>query len=181
VPGLVGALLVAGAAAAAAGLAPGAAGCAPGADAVRDPVRPDPGLALTVDGIDYRGDLAILESFPVQLAATVRLENVGDAERTLEFPEGCVLLLRAYRGGERVWDQSEDVGCTQAVVPVTLAPGERHEARAHASAYDVLDGGLPDGRYRITGYLRPDGAEVEVELGRADLAIPRGEGEPRVQ
>lgn len=149
------------------------AGCAPDQDGVGDPVRPDPGLALTVDGIEYRGDVAILESFPVQLAATVTLENVGDASRTLAFPDGCVLLLRAYDGRDRVWDQAREVFCTQAVVPVTLAPGDSHEVRVRASAYDILDDGLPDGTYRVTGYLRPDGGEVEVELGTAELAIPR--------
>ena len=68
------------------------------------------------------------------------------------------------------------MACTQALVQVTLAAGESHDARARASAHEILARGLPDGPYRITGYLRPEGAEVEVELGTAELAIPRQPG-----
>jgi hypothetical protein len=62
-----------------------------------------------------------------------------------------------------------------ALVSVELGPGEeRVLPTASVSAYEILAGGLPDGSYRITVYLRPVEAEViELEAGTADLAIPR--------
>ena len=92
------------------------------------------------------------------------------------FPDGCVALLRAYRLGEPepVWDQSGEQMCTMALVPVELAPGATQEvATPTASGYDILGEDLPDGEYRITIYLRPDGEVVEIDAGTTDLAIPR--------
>ena len=61
-----------------------------------------------------------------------------------------------------------------ALVPVELAPGATREVPTPtASAYDILGEDLPDGKYRITIYLRPDGAVVEIDAGTTDLAIPR--------
>jgi hypothetical protein len=62
-----------------------------------------------------------------------------------------------------------------ALVPVELGPGEeRVLPGGSVSAYEILAGGLPDGDYRITVYLRPVEAEViELEAGTTDLAIPR--------
>ncbi|MGH7564396.1 MAG: hypothetical protein ACREK5_08230, partial [Gemmatimonadota bacterium] len=72
------------------------------------------------------------------------------------------------------WDQAENLACTMALVPVELAPGATHEVRAPTvSAYEILDDELPDGEYRITVYLRPDGGVVEIDAGTTDLAIPR--------
>lgn len=141
---------------------------------------PSPGGPLggsaSRDGIDYRADVAVMESFPVQLAGHVTITNTTDAERTVTFPDGCVALLRAYRpeGGEPVWDQAEEFGCTMALVPMTLAPGASREVGTPtASGYDVLGEDLPDGTYRIAVYLRPDGREIEIDTGTVELAIPR--------
>lgn len=131
---------------------------------------------MTVDGIEYRGEILVMESFPVQLAGKVTITNRGGSSRTVVFPDGCVALLRAYHPGEPgpVWDQASEVACTMALVEVTLAPGEsRNAATATASAHDVLDEGLPDGKYRMTIYLRPDQGTVEIDGGTVDLAIPR--------
>jgi hypothetical protein len=128
---------------------------------------------VEVGGIEYRGQLAVMESFPVQLAASVTLTNRSGKPRTLSFPDGCLVLLRAYRNGNVAWDQASSVGCTLAIEEITLALGESRRLGGRATAYDVLGKDLPDGLYRIVAYLRPDGGEVEVPLGETDLAVPR--------
>ena len=58
---------------------------------------------------------------------------------------------------------------------IDLAPGEIEEYRIGLiSAATILGDNLPDGEYRIAVYLRPNGQNVELEAGVADLAIPRG-------
>ena len=53
-----------------------------------------------VDGITYRvTGFNIAESFPVQLGITVELENESATQRSVTFPDGCVVLIRAYDGG----------------------------------------------------------------------------------
>ncbi len=135
---------------------------------------PAAGAPVVEDDVEYRADMAIMESFPVQLAVRVTITNQGSEEAELTFPDGCVALLRAYRDGERVWDQSSDIACTMALVGMTLAPGESREVGApNVSAYEILGESLPDGEYEIRAYLRPDGDEIEVTAGMAPLAIPR--------
>jgi hypothetical protein len=134
------------------------------------------GGAVVQDGIEYKGDVAVMESFPVQLRGRVTIANRSGETRTVTFPDGCVALLRAYRPGESepVWDQSGEQACTMALVPVELAPGATQEVPTPtASAYEILGEDLPDGEYRITIYLRPDGGMVEIDAGTTDLAIPR--------
>ena len=129
------------------------------------------------DGIEYRAEVLVMESFPVQLSGRATLRNASSEARTVTFPDGCVALLRAYRGQASgpVWDQGAGVACTQALVPVVLGPGEEREiATPTASGYDILGTELPDGEYRIAVYLRPvESPVVEIVAGTTDLAIPR--------
>lgn len=134
------------------------------------------GGAVVLDGIEYTGDVLVMESFPVQLSGRVTIANRSGETRTVTFPDGCVALLRAYRPGESepVWDQSGEQACTMALVPIELAPGATQEIPTPtASGYDILGDALPDGEYRITIYVRPNGGEVEIDAGTTDLAIPR--------
>ena len=127
-----------------------------------------------IDGIRYRVTaFAIAESFPVQLGITVELENESMSPQSVIFPDGCVVLMRAYDSrAEPVWDMSQTVACTLALVEVDLAPGESEEfSTGLVSAATILGDSLPNGEYRITAYLRP-GQIVELEAGVADLAIP---------
>ena len=127
-----------------------------------------------VDGITYRvRGLNIAESFPVQLGITVELENESTTQKSVTFPDGCVVLMRAYDGGtEPVWDMGNTVACTLVLVEVDLAPGESREFQVGlVSAATILGDSLPSGEYRITAYLRP-GQIVELEAGVADLAVP---------
>lgn len=137
---------------------------------------PPLGGAVVQDGIEYTGEVLVMESFPVQLSGRVTIANRSGEVRTVTFPDGCVALLRAYRPGESepVWDQSGGQACTMALVPLELAPGATQEVPTPtASGYDILGEDLPDGEYRITIYLRPDGEVVEIDAGTTDLAIPR--------
>jgi hypothetical protein len=133
--------------------------------------------AVVRDGIEYRAEVLVMESFPVQLSGRATLRNRSDQPRTVTFADGCLVLLRAFRpqGGGPVWDQGHDVACTQALVPVELEPGAARELSAPTvSAYDILRADLPDGDYRIALYLRPvDAPEIEIDAGTTDLAIPR--------
>ena len=137
------------------------------------PGGPEPAV-VTRDGVEYRADVLVMESFPVQLSGRVTLTNRSGAAVRLVFPDGCVALLRAYAGATRIWDQSEEVGCTMALVEVDLAPGASREFQTPtSSAYEVLDDEHPDGEYRLAVYLRPQGGEVEIDAGETQLAVPR--------
>ena len=127
-----------------------------------------------IDGITYRvTSFVIAESFPVQLGITVELENESATPKSVTFPDGCVVLMRAYDGRmEPLWDMGNTVACALVLVEVDLAPGESQQFQAGlVSAATILGDSLPNGEYRITAYLRP-GEIVELEAGIADLAVP---------
>jgi len=128
----------------------------------------------SVAGITYRvTSLAIAESFPVQIGVTVEIENELSTPNSIVFPDGCVVLLRAYSDGpDPVWDMAGTVGCTQALVQLGLPPHARKNFESGlVSAATILGDSLPNGEYRITAYLRP-GEVVELNAGTVDLAVP---------
>ncbi|MDX1623788.1 MAG: BsuPI-related putative proteinase inhibitor [Gemmatimonadota bacterium] len=140
-----------------------------------EPGRPLEGVAER-GGLEYAATIQVMESFPVQLAGTVTITNTTDERVEVTFPDGCVVLLRAYRpeGSEPVWDQASEVACTMALVDLALEPGESREfGSPAASAADVLGDDLPDGTYRVAVYLRPGGEELEIFAGTVELVIPR--------
>jgi hypothetical protein len=127
-------------------------------------------------GVEYEATLRVMESFPVQIAADVTVTNRGDEPVRIVFPDGCVALLRAFTvdGEDPVWDQNRDVACTLALVTVDLEPGASTSyTTPTSSARDILGDTLPDGNYRITVYLRPDGEVAEIDTATVELAIPR--------
>jgi hypothetical protein len=127
-----------------------------------------------IDGITYRvTGLVIAESFPVQIGITVELENESTTRQSVTFPDGCVVLMRAYDSGtEPIWDMGQTAACSLALVEVDLAPGQSEEfITGLVSAASILGDSLPNQEYRITAYLRP-GQIVELEAGMADLAVP---------
>jgi hypothetical protein len=131
---------------------------------------------LVAGGVTYRvTSFAVAESFPVQIGVTVVLANESGASQSVTFPDGCVVLMKAYDArGNLAWDLGHLVDCTQALVEVELSPGETEEFRTGLiSASTILGQNLPDGEYRIAVYLRPNGQTVELDAGMADLAIPR--------
>ena len=149
-----------------------------------DTAGPDTGIprgthpsgTVRPQGLDYQGVVDVLESFPVQLSGKVTITNPGPSDGRIDLGS-CVPLMRVYRPGENepVWDQAEEVICTDILIRHDLAPGEsivRHGPRT--SAADILEEDLPDGTYRVTLVVQPvEGEEVELEVGTVDLAIPR--------
>jgi hypothetical protein len=148
------------------------------APAAADTVAPAGGVEDGVlrDGVRYTASTAVLESFPVQLHTTVTLVNTGRTTARLEFPSGCVALLRAYGSAtatEPVWDQATVVMCTMALQLLDLAPGESRSYSMRTDAREVLGDSLPDGTYHLRARIAVNGAAVEVPAGAVELAIPR--------
>ncbi|MCH7562579.1 MAG: hypothetical protein IH968_02035 [Gemmatimonadetes bacterium] len=123
----------------------------------------------------YRAkQVTIAESFPIQIGVTVSVRNQTASTQSVTFPDGCVVLMRAYRDDPApVWDMATGLACTLALVQRDLEPGEEIEFGAGlVSAATILGGALPSGQYRMTAYLRPGGDIVELEMGLIDLAQP---------
>jgi hypothetical protein len=139
----------------------------PGADA-------GPPQRAAVGGVTYSAETRIAETAPVTVYATARVENTSSTQQEVTFPDGCVVLLRAYRDASRTgapaWDQQQGAVCTMMLVQVSLAPGESREFVASVRADEILGDSLPAGRYYFTAVLRPDGQRVEIAAGKAELA-----------
>jgi hypothetical protein len=129
------------------------------------------------EGFEVTGDVAILESFPVQLVGSMTFTNVSDETRELQT-DVCWPQLRAYVPGDDApaWDQGEEGACALFTPRIDeVEPGEsvRFESPV-VSAADILDDDLPDGTYRITIYFRViGGEEIELEGGEVELAVSR--------
>jgi hypothetical protein len=138
---------------------------------------PDTGFLRTARGIEYRAWTDILESFPVQLRTKVRITNATSSAIDITFPDGCIVLVRAYRenASAPAWDQQFNTGCTAALVPLHLEPGKSATYVSASGARAILGDSLPDGRYRLEAYLRPDTGPVTVGAGSADLSVPRSQ------
>ena len=155
-----------------------ALGCGDG----HEPLDPSTGaLGVVADGFVYRASTAVMESFPVQLGTTLTIVNPGGSPGRLVFPDGCVVLLRAYAMEEpdrEVWDQADTVACTMALVEIVIRPGGTYEFITRTDAARILGDSLPDGRYRLEAYTRPGPGELAVSAGVVDLAVPRDSSGP---
>lgn len=141
------------------------------------PQEPGEGVGLVrAEDVVFSAETAVMESFPVQLRTTVTATNTGVRSVDLTFPDGCVVLLRAYRDEartQRAWDQAQHVACTMAMVEWTLAAGASRETSVHTDAAIILGNNLPNGTYWLTAVLRPYGSAIEVPAGMVDLAVQR--------
>jgi hypothetical protein len=136
--------------------------------------------APALRGLDFEADLDVVARSPLRFVPFVRIENRRPTAVTLTFPIACVGLVRAYeeRRSAPVWQQAEGQDCPRAPLPVALMPGAEREIRIReVSAGEILGRNLPDGSYRLTVLLEPDGHVLEVEAGRADLERPRSPGD----
>lgn len=132
--------------------------------------------AVRSEGVTYRAETQVLESFPVQLRTLVTITNATTGPVTLTMPDGCIVLLRAYADANAtrpVFDQATVRACTMALQDVRLAAGQSVLFEARSDAREVLGERLPDGRYWLRAVLRPNGRVVEVPAGVVELAVPR--------
>lgn len=143
------------------------------------PTDSPPAANRTIDGpIEYTAETLIMESFPVQLAASVTARNTSDTAIVLNFPYPCVAHLQAHTdstlAGEPAWSQERFMGCIAAIFDDTIAGGDTARyAAPRTDAAEILGDSLPDGRYWLSIALNPDGERVVVPAGSADLGVPR--------
>lgn len=105
-----------------------------------------------------------------RLVGRMTLTNPTGAPVALRFPDTCVVLLRLYRlvDEQRVVD-AHSKRCQPLPIDVALGPGESRTFETNVTFFFVLGIEIPEGRYRATLYLRPDGSE-EIEVG---VGLPR--------
>ena len=136
-----------------------------------------PQSSSTVNAVEYQAVTHLLESFPPQVQTEVTARNTAPDTDDIAFPDGCVVLLRAYdnpeRSGAPVWDAARVFGCTMAIVEADIPAGESETFRTIVGAEVILGDSLPDADYYFAAVLRPNGTVVEVTAGEAYLAIPR--------
>lgn len=132
------------------------------------------GAPITEGDLKWVAETAIMESFPVQLATTVKVQNVGSKPAVVELSSGCPVFLRVYRTPERsgppAWDQAQHVFCTMALQVVQIGPGESRSFTTRTNAAEILGDSLPNGRYYLTAYVNRTGGGPELPAGEADLA-----------
>lgn len=141
-----------------------------------EPLAPNlqQGIALTEGDLKWVAETAIMESFPVQLATTVKVENVGSKPAVVEIANGCPIFLRAYRTPDRTgtpdWDQAQHVFCTMALEVVQLGPGESRSFTTRTNAAEILGNSLPNGHYYLAAFVNKTGSGIQLDAGEADLA-----------
>jgi hypothetical protein len=112
-----------------------------------------------------------------RLVGRMTLTNPTAVPVALRFPDTCVVLLRLYRlvDEQRVVD-AHSKRCQPLPVDVTLGPGESRTFESNVTFFFILGIEIPEGRYRATLYLRPDGVdEVEIGVGLPRLIRPEEE------
>lgn len=83
----------------------------------------------------------------------------------------CIVRLRLYRRGERVWDQGADGGCG-GLRQVRLAPGEEVDFWSSVTAEEVLGGDVPAGDFLVRVHLP---SSQRLGLPRAEMELTLGE------
>lgn len=91
----------------------------------------------------------------------------------LTFPSACLGHLRVYEESARtvpVWEEEAGEACLASAERISLQPGEEREVRLpHVEVGEILGTELPEGTYRFTVLVAPDGHVLEIEAGEADL------------
>lgn len=114
-----------------------------------------------------------------RLVGRVTLTNPTSRTISVRFPDTCVVLLRLYTAFEgRLVIDAHSKRCIEVPIDVTLAPGESRTFETNTTFFFILGNALPEGRYRATLYLRPEGLEtVEIAVGLPRLVRPVDEGD----
>ena len=132
-----------------------------------DPAAPQP-VTGRIGELTFSAEL--LQPSWDRLVGRITLTNPTGAPVALGFPDTCVVLLRLYRlaDEQRVVD-AHSKRCQPRPIDVTLGPGESRTFETNVTFFFILGTEIPEGRYRATLYLRPDGSD-EIEIG---VGLPR--------
>jgi hypothetical protein len=144
-----------------------AAACAPAPRGASVPTR------VERDGLVFQG-VSTMTPDSSRVFVAVRITNNGRQTRTVQFPDGCVVLLRLARDStvaRPVWDQSRVAMCTQGLVGVELRPREAISYSGSAAVAEIRSDSVPPGRYFVVAFLRPNGDSVRVPAGA--VVLPR--------
>jgi hypothetical protein len=99
--------------------------------------------------------------------------NRRPTQALLTFPSACLGLLRVYEETARtvpVWEQEAGEACSASAERINLMPGEEREVTLpHIEVAEILGTELPEGTYRFTVLVAPDGQVLEIDAGEADL------------
>ena len=150
-----------------------------GANDIGPTVPEDPATPRPIEGRigDLTFSATLLQPTWDRLVGRMTLTNPTAVPVALRFPDTCVVLLRLYRlaDEQRVVD-AHSKRCQPLPLDVTLGPGESRTFETNVTFFFVLGVEIPEGRYRATLYLRPDGSdEIEVGVGLPRLIRPDDE------
>lgn len=137
----------------------------------QDPSLPNP-IVGRIGELTFSAEL--LQPSWDRLVGRMTLTNPTAAPIALRFPDTCIVLLRLYRlvDEQRVVD-AHSKRCQPLPIDVTLGAGESRTFETNVTFFFVLGVEIPEGRYRATLYLRPDGSEeIEIGVGRPNLIRP---------
>jgi hypothetical protein len=141
------------------------------------PVGPEGPVAIEgrIGDLTFRAQL--LQPTWDRLVGRVTLTNPTVAPVAVRFPDSCVVLLRlSGQFDEQLVVDTYSKRCLPLPVDVTLAPGESRTFENNVTFFFVLGNEVPEGRYRATLYLRPEGRdEVQIAVGRPRLVRPLDE------
>ena len=147
-----------------------------GPSAPGSPVGPAP-IRSRLGELEIRAEL--VQPAWDRLVGRVTLTNPTTMTVAVRFPDTCIVLLRLYTVSEgRLMIDAHSKRCIEVPVDVALAPGESRTFETNTTFFFILGNALPEGRYRATLYLRPEGLEtVEIAVGLPRLFRPVDEAD----
>lgn len=112
-----------------------------------------------------------------RLVGRVTLTNPTPNAITLRFPDNCLVLMRLYGlFDNRLVADAHSKRCVPLPVEVVWEPGASRTFETNVTFFFVLGNEVPEGRYHVTLYLRPEGSDVvEIAVGKPRLRRPVGE------
>ncbi|CAN5875474.1 hypothetical protein BH20GEM1_BH20GEM1_12250 [soil metagenome] len=148
--------------------------CGSGATGPSAPEAPDQAVPIRGKIGDLRFEALLLQPSWDRLVGRMTLINPTPDPIALRFPDNCVVLMRLYGlfDNQLVAD-AHSKRCIPLPVEVTLEPGESRTFETNVTFFFVLGNEVPEGRYHVTLYLRPEGSEVvEIAVGRPRMVRP---------
>jgi hypothetical protein len=123
---------------------------------------------------DLRFQALLLQPSWDRLVGRLTLTNPTPNAVALRFPDSCVVLMRLYGlFDNRLVADAHSKRCLPQPVDVVLEPGASRTFEINVTFFFVLGNEVPEGRYHVTLYLRPEGSDlVEIAVGRPRLVRP---------